>query len=82
MNTETGVELNIQLFSPPRDSLADYLPQDPNLSVIDPGVEDYTKVPITASRKLLEQANDYDLIGYLEDDILISDPDFFAKISI
>ena len=80
LNTETGVELSIQLFSPSRDNLTDTLPQDPDLSVIDPCVEDYTKVPVAASRKLLEQADDYDLIGYLEDDIFISDPEFFAKI--
>ena len=32
-----------------------------------------------ASRKLLEQADDYDLVGYIEDDILISDPEFFRQ---
>ena len=29
---------------------------------------------------ILEQADDYDLVGYLEDDLLMSDPEFFAKI--
>ena len=80
LNTEIGVQMSIQLFSPPKDNLAKTLPADPDLSIIDPGIEDYTKIPITASRKLLEQADNYDLIGYLEDDILISDPEFFAKI--
>ena len=80
LNTETGVQLSIQLFSPPRDSLSENLPVDPDLHVIDPGVSDYTKVPATASRQLLEQSEDYDLVGYLEDDLLISDPEFFAKI--
>lgn len=80
LNTETGVQLSIQLFSPPRDSLSENLPADPDLHVIDPGVSDYTKIPATASRQLLEQSEDYDLVGYLEDDLLISDPEFFAKI--
>ena len=80
LRTESGVEISIQLFSPPRDNLADHLPDDPDLRIIDPGVSDITQIPITASRQLLEQAEDYDLVGYLEDDILISDPEFFAKI--
>ena len=80
LSTETGVEISIQLFSPPRDNLADNLPKDPDLSVEDPGVCDNTQIPIAASRKLLEQADDYDLVGYMEDDLLITDTDFFAKI--
>ena len=80
LSTETGVEISIQLFSPPRDNLADNLPDDPDLHVIDPCVSDNTQIPITASRQLLEQADDYDLVGYLEDDLLISDPEFFANI--
>ena len=81
LNTEIGVQMSIQLFSPPKDNLAKTLPADPDLSIIDPGIEDYTKIPITAS-KLLEQADNYDLIGYLEDDILISDPEFLPKYFI
>ena len=80
LSTETGAEISIQLFSPPQDTLAGSLPEDPDLKVIDPRVDDNRQIPITASRKLLEQADDYDLIGYLEDDLLISDPEFFAKI--
>ena len=51
LNTETGVELSIQLFSPPQDNLAHILPSDPDLHIIDPGIDDYTKIPISASRK-------------------------------
>ena len=80
LSTEAGIEISIQLFSPPGANLADNLPDDPDLHVIDPRVSDNTQIPITASRKLLEQADDYDLVGYLEDDLLISDPEFFAKI--
>ena len=72
--------MTIRLFTPPEASLADSLPKDPDLERIDPNVSDYSQVPLIASRHLLEQADDYDLIGYLEDDILLSDPEFFAKI--
>ena len=80
LSTNTGVEISIQVFSPPTDTLADNLPEDPDLRIIDPGISDKTQIPITASRQLLEQADDYDLVGYLEDDLLITDPEFFKKI--
>ena len=42
-------------------------------------MSDYSHVPLVASRHL-EQAEGYDLVGYMEDDLLLSDPEFFAKI--
>ena len=75
-----GVELKIQLFTPPGSSLADALPEDPDLELLDPGISDYSKVPLVASRHLLEQAESYDVVGYMEDDLVLSDPEFFAKI--
>ena len=80
LSAPDGVELTIQLFTPPGANLADALPEDPDLKRVDPGVSDYTQVPLVASRHLLEQADDYDLVGYIEDDLLLTDPEFFAKI--
>ena len=80
LSSPQGVELTIRLFTPPDASLADVLPEDPNLERLDPGVNDYSKVPQVASRHLLEQADDYDLVGYMEDDLVVSDPEFFSKI--
>ena len=68
LSSPDGVELTIQLFTPPGANLADALPEDPDLERVDPGVSDYTQVPLVASRHLLEQADDYDLVGYIEDD--------------
>ena len=79
-HTSLGVDLTIQLFTPPGASLAGDLPADPRLQLIDPGVEDYSQVPLVASRRLLEQAPEYDLVGYLEDDLLIEDPQLFHKL--
>ena len=42
-------------------------------------MNDYTQVPLVASRHLLEQAEGYDLVGYMEDDLVLNDPEFFAK---
>ena len=80
LSSPDGVELTIRLFTPPGASLADALPGDPDLERLDPGVSDYSQVPLVASRHLLEQAQGYDLVGYMEDDLLLSDPEFFAKI--
>ena len=80
LSSPDGVELPIQRFTPPGANLADALPEDPDLERVDPGVSDYTQVPLVASRHLLEQADSYDLVGYIEDDLLLTDPEFFAKI--
>jgi hypothetical protein len=76
----TGVELTIQVYSPKEASLASGLPAHPSLQILDPGVEDFTMVPAVASRCALEQASAYDLVGYMEDDLLIEDQEFFQKI--
>ena len=80
LSSPDGVDLTIRLFTPPRASLANSLPDDPDLELLDPGVSDYSQVPLVASRHVLEQAQAYDLVGYMEDDLLLSDPEFFAKI--
>ena len=80
LSNTNGVKMRIRLFTPPDASLADNLPKDPSLELLDPGVSDYSQVPMVASRHLLEHAEDYDLVGYMEDDLLLSDPEFFAKI--
>jgi hypothetical protein len=77
---ELGADLTLQLYSPAAASLANTLPPHPRLQVIEPTVADYRQVPLVASRQLLEQAQDYDLVGYLEDDLLIEDAEFFQKI--
>jgi len=80
LSNPDGTQLTIRLFTPPEASLADELPEDLDLQKLDPCVSDYSQVPLVASRHLLEQSEDYDLVGYMEDDLLLSDPEFFAKI--
>ena len=80
LSSPDGVDLKIRLFTPLGSSLADSLPKDPDLEVLDPGVSDYSQIPMAASRHLLEHAEGYDLVGYMEDDLLLCDPEFFAKI--
>ena len=80
LSSPDGVQLTVRLFTPPGASLADALPKDPDLERVDPCVTDYSQVPLVASRHLLEHAEDYDLVGYMEDDLVLSDPEFFSKI--
>jgi hypothetical protein len=80
LSSSLGADITIQLYTPNAASLAGALQPHSGLQIIDPQVEDFTQVPLTASRRLLEQASDYDLVGYLEDDLLIEDPEFFRKL--
>ena len=73
------VDITIQLFTPEKSSLAHDIQTDPRLKIIDPGVSNNIDVPQAASRRLLEESSDYDIVGYLEDDLLIEDPEFFRS---
>ena len=81
LSTDMGVDLTIQLYTPSSANLLGELTSQKSLQIIDPGVQDFVHIPSIASRRAIEQAVDYDLVGYLEDDILIEDPEFFAKIT-
>jgi hypothetical protein len=80
LNTGIGVDLTIQVYTPPGATLAGFLRTQPGLEIIDPCVNEYSEVPAVASRRALEQASDYDLVGYIEDDLLIEDTELFNKI--
>jgi len=80
LSTNNGLDLTIQLYTPAGHSLSETLPKHPKLKIIDPMIGDMTAVPGVASRRALEQAMEYDLVGYMEDDLLIEDPEFFHKI--
>ena len=78
--TSDGVDLTIELITPEKESLASSLPEHPSIRRIKPNVSDLTQVPLAAARRALEQAYDYDLVGYIEDDLAIQSRDFFQKI--
>lgn len=74
------VKIDIQVYTPRVDTLAGSLATFKGIDLIDPGVDNYLDIPAIASRRALEQFHDYDIIGYIEDDLLIEDPEFFAKL--
>ncbi len=80
LKTHYGVDMTIQIYTPESASLAYQLKPSPRIQIIDPKINDFTKIPIFSSRALLEQADKYDLVGYMEDDLLIEDHEFFSKL--
>ena len=55
---------------------------EPNgeIGIIEPKVDNLLEMPLNAARGALKQADNYDIIGYMEDDLAIYDPYFFQKI--
>ena len=80
MEPANGIDLKIQVYTPDKNSLIREIPKKSNVDAIDPKTNDFTKVPLIAARNALEQSENYDVVGYLEDDIAIEDRDFFEKI--
>ena len=80
LQSAMGIDLTIQVFTDPEATLADQLSPCEGVQLIGAALEDRTKMPMLASRRVIEQANDYDVVGYMEDDLLIEDPEFFHKI--
>ena len=80
LSWDAGIDLRIQIYTPPSASLSAQLAQDERIEICDPYSDNHRLVPLVASRRLLEQACDYDLVGYMEDDLLIEDSDFFQKL--
>jgi len=82
IKNEVGVDLKIRVYTVKGNNLIENLiGKHPQLEVIAVDTNDYKTLPILASRNALEEAEDYDIIGYMEDDILIEDNEFFDKIN-
>ena len=80
LKTTMGIDLTIQVFTDPGASLADQISSCKGVTLIKKALKDRTRLPELASRRIIEQAHDYDLNGYMKDDLLIEDPEFFHKI--
>jgi len=79
--TDLGLDLHIQVYSPPEANLLSALGDLPEcVEVVNPNQADLMQVPLLASMRLLEQSADYDMVGFMEDDLAIQDPEFFHKI--
>jgi len=80
LSSGIGVDLTIHIFTDSRTSLTSSLPQNENLKIINVELNDAKQMPLLASKSIIESAENYDIVGYMEDDILIEDPEFFLKI--
>ena len=79
LNTTTGAEISIQIFTQKDQNLAGSLHPDPRIEIKEHSLDDPRKFHWW-HRAPLEQSGDYDLVGYMEDDLLIEDTEFFNKI--
>lgn len=75
-----NIELNVEVYTNSAASLVDTLPKDPQLKIIEVETKNLMNVPKLASRSAIERWDEYDMVGYMEDDIKIEDADFFQKI--
>tara|TARA_Y100001968_G_C19393620_1_gene736985 strand:- start:886 stop:1740 length:855 start_codon:yes stop_codon:yes gene_type:complete len=80
LSTQDGVDLNIEVYTPQCSGLISKINKDPKINIIETRIEDFSKVPFITSKSLLEKAGEFDLICYMEDDLLIEDRDFFLKL--
>ncbi|WP_413441527.1 hypothetical protein [Synechococcus sp. MIT S1220] len=77
-----GLDLTIHVITPAGQTLVNDLGELPEqIKRIDPEVADPMQVPMAASKRLLEQSADYDMVAYSEDDLAIEDPELFHKIN-
>jgi len=81
LQTSEGIDLEILLFTVQEANLIEALPDDANLTILKTDLQDLKQIPLSTSRYLLERCDEYDMIAYIEDDILIQDPEFFPKIT-
>jgi len=77
---DKGISLKIQIYTHPTKNLSNKLPKDERIEIFYPNVKNLEEIPVFASRALLEQAENYDMVGYIEDDIAIEDREFFDKV--
>lgn len=77
---ESPIDLTIEIHTHRTLNLLADLATDPRISIHHPATDNPLSIPLHAARHAIEQAEDYDIIGYIEDDIAIEDREFFAKI--
>ena len=85
LKSDNQFEINIQLFTPKEASLFNQIETNNKIEIINPesideSGRDYTQIPLITSKRLLEQSDEYDIVCYMEDDLLIEDRDFFHKL--
>ena len=74
--------LTIEIHTHPQLNQLETLPSHANIRIRYHNTNQPMNIPVHASRRALEQAEDYDMVGFMEDDIGVLDRDFFEKIEL
>ena len=80
LTTINQLDLTIEVHTHPELNQLKTLPNHKNIRITYHNTGKPMDIPFHASRNTLEQADDYDMVGYMEDDIGILDREFFNKI--
>lgn len=81
LSSSMGVDLTIQIYTDRRKSLIDSIQVHQKVKIVDIAIDDPKEMPLAATRSIIENCHNYDMVGYMEDDILIEDQEFFWKIN-
>ena len=74
------IDIWMQVYTKEGSTLANSIPKDDRIEILYVNNLESMQIPEYASRRLLEQSDNFDICGYMEDDILIEDSNFFNKI--
>ena len=81
LEKSNNVDIKIQLYIPEKEHLADNIREIEKLEKLVVRGINNIDIPLVASRRILEQSSEYDIVAYMEDDILIEDREFFQKLA-
>ena len=76
------IELHIEIYSINGKSLTQYLDSHERVKINYLDNIDPLKIPWITAKNVIEKYKDYDMVGYIEDDISIEDQYFFEKLEI
>lgn len=77
----SGTVLDIVVMTTRGANLLEWIGIDPSAYAVSYFDGEPQMLPFEAQRIMSERAGDYDLYAYMEDDLIIDDPAFFAKIA-
>lgn len=75
-----AVDMTVRVYTDLSKSLVGYLSEDERLEIVHVEGQEPRNIPLIASRSCIQDCEDYDFVGYIEDDISIEDRSFFEKL--
>jgi hypothetical protein len=80
-SAESADTLDIVVMTKQHENLLEWIGIDPTTYAVDFFEGSPLMLPFEAQRIMRDRVNQYDLYAYMEDDLIVDDPAFFAKIA-